>query len=57
MLREGVRLVEKREARLSALYARLDVGIAEADAGLLIPIKAVRAELEAMYGKFSGGEE
>ena len=47
VLREGVRLVEEREARLTELYAKLDVGIAEADAGLLIPIEEVRAEILA----------
>lgn len=52
VLREGVRLVEEREARLAKLYADLDVGIAEADAGLMIPMEDARdeilAELRAM---------
>ena len=52
VLREGVRLVEEREARLARMYAELDKGIAEADAGLLTPIEDVRdeilAELRAM---------
>ena len=47
VLREGVRLVEEREARLMELYAKLDAGVAEADAGQLIPIEEVRAEILA----------
>lgn len=47
VLREGVRLVEEREARLARMYAELDKGIAEADAGLLIPIEDVRDEILA----------
>lgn len=56
VLRTGVRLVQEREARLAELYARLDLGIAEADAGLTIPIEQVRAEMEAKYGKFDDDE-
>ena len=47
VLREGVRLVQEREAGLIELYAKLDTGVAEADAGLLIPIEEVRAEILA----------
>ena len=38
VLREGVRLVQEREARLAALDASLARGIADADAGRTIPL-------------------
>ena len=47
VLREGVRLVEEREAELNRLWALIDEGIAEADAGLGIPAEQVFAELRA----------
>jgi antitoxin ParD1/3/4 len=34
VLREGLRLLQEREARLAVLHAKLDEGIAAADAGL-----------------------
>lgn len=52
VLREGVRLVQEREARLAELLAKLDAGIADADAGRLTPIEDVIAEMEAKLGKF-----
>jgi len=45
VLREGVRLVQEREAGLAELYAKMDAGIAEANAGLLIPVEEVKAEI------------
>lgn len=50
VLREGVRLVEEREARLARMYVELDAAIAEADAGKLTPIEDVRAEMHARFG-------
>jgi len=47
VLREGVRLVQEREAGLAELYAKMDAGIAEANAGLLIPVEEVKAEILA----------
>ncbi len=47
VLREGVRLVEEREAGLAELYAKLDAGVAELDAGKGIPLEEVTAEILA----------
>jgi antitoxin ParD1/3/4 len=49
VLREGVRLVEEREARLAALDAALARGIADADAGRVRPAEEVFARLEAKF--------
>ena len=45
VLREGIRLVQEREARLRDLDAKLAEGLAQADAGLLIPAEEVFAQL------------
>ena len=45
VLREGVRLVQEREARLRELDAMLAEGQADIDAGRLIPAEEVFAEL------------
>jgi antitoxin ParD1/3/4 len=49
VLREGVRLVQEREARLSVLDAALARGIADADAGRGKAAAAVFDRLEAKY--------
>jgi antitoxin ParD1/3/4 len=49
VLREGVRLVQEREARLAELNEMLQKGIDELDAGLGIPAEEVFAELRARY--------
>ena len=49
VLREGVRLVQEREARLAALRAAIAVGIADADAGRVTPAEEVFDRLEAKY--------
>ena len=49
VLREGVRLVQDREARLAALDAALARGIADADAGRTRPAEEVFDELRARY--------
>jgi antitoxin ParD1/3/4 len=46
VLREGVRLVERREHQLKELDEMLAKGIAELDAGLGIPAEEVFDELE-----------
>ncbi len=51
ILREGVRLVQERERRLAALDAAIERGLAEADAGLLISIDDIEAEMDARYRK------
>lgn len=49
VLREGVRLVQEREARLAALEASLARGLADAEAGRTEPADAVFDRLEAKY--------
>jgi antitoxin ParD1/3/4 len=49
VLREGVRLVQEREARLAVLDAALARGIADADAGRVKPATAVFDRLEEKY--------
>ncbi|CAN5454912.1 type II toxin-antitoxin system ParD family antitoxin [soil metagenome] len=50
VLRTGVRLVQEREAALSALLAKLDEGIADIDAGRTSPLSEVRERLKAQFG-------
>jgi antitoxin ParD1/3/4 len=54
VLREGVRLVQEREARLAALDASIARGLADADAGRAKPSSEVFDRLEA---KFSAGAD
>jgi antitoxin ParD1/3/4 len=57
VLREGVRLVQEREARLAALDASFGRGLADADAGRTKPAAEVFERLEAKYhakGKANG---
>ncbi len=49
ILREGVRLIQEREARLAILDASLVRGLADADAGRVKPAAAVFDRLEAKY--------
>jgi antitoxin ParD1/3/4 len=49
VLREGVRLIQERETRLSALDAAIARGVADADAGRTKPAAAVFDRLEAKY--------
>jgi antitoxin ParD1/3/4 len=49
VLREGVRLVQEREARLAALDAAIKRGATEADSGQTKPIDEVFDRLEAKY--------
>lgn len=49
VIREGIRLVEEREARLAALDAALARGLADADAGRTTPAREVFDRLEAKY--------
>ncbi len=49
VLREGVRLVQEREARLAALDTAIARGLADAEAGRLRPADEVFDRLEAKY--------
>lgn len=49
VLREGVRLVQEREARFAHLHALIAEGIADADAGRVTPAEEVFDRLEAKY--------
>lgn len=50
VLREGVRLIQEREARLAALEASIARGLADAEAGRTNPAEEVFGRLEARYG-------
>ncbi|MCK9511257.1 MAG: type II toxin-antitoxin system ParD family antitoxin [Pigmentiphaga sp.] len=49
VLREGVRLIQDREARLTALDASVARGLADADAQRTKPADAVFERLQAKY--------
>jgi antitoxin ParD1/3/4 len=49
VLREGVRLIQEREVRLSALDASLARGLADAEAGRVKPAAEVFDRLEEKY--------
>ncbi len=53
VLREGVRLIQEREARLSALDASIARGMADAEAGRTSPAGDVFDRLEAKYRAMS----
>ena len=49
VLREGVRLIQEREARLAALDASIARGLADAEAGRTRPAAEVFDRLDAKY--------
>jgi antitoxin ParD1/3/4 len=49
VLREGVRLVQEREAALAKLFAALDKGIADSKAGRTKPLEDVVDRLSKKY--------
>jgi antitoxin ParD1/3/4 len=49
VLREGIRLIQEREARLAVLDQALAKGIADAEAGRTKPAGDALARLEAKY--------
>ena len=51
VLREGVRLIQDREAKLAALDAAIARGLADIDAGRTLPMEEVFDRLEAKYKK------
>ena len=48
-IREGVRLLQEREARFAALDAAIARGVADVDAGRVKPLRQVFDRLEAKY--------
>ena len=54
VLREGVRLVQEREARLKELQDSIQLAIAQIDAGLGLSEAEVFDELERRYSDDSG---
>lgn len=57
VLREGIRLIQEREARLSVLDQALARGLADAEAGRIKPMSDVVARLEAKYQAMSPAKE
>jgi antitoxin ParD1/3/4 len=57
VLREGVRLIQDREARLVALDASIARGLADADAGRTKPAAEVFDRLEAKYRAMDSDDE
>ena len=57
VLREGVRLIQDREARLAALDASIARGLADAEAGNTRPADAVFDRLEAKERAMDGDPE
>jgi antitoxin ParD1/3/4 len=53
ILREGVRLVQEREAKLAALDAAIARGIADAEAGRAKPVARVFDRLETRYRRLA----
>ena len=49
VLREGIRLIQERETRLSVLDQALAQGMADAEAGHVKPMSDVVTRLEAKY--------
>jgi antitoxin ParD1/3/4 len=53
VLREGVRLVQEREARFRELEAALQLGMDDIEAGRTIPAEEVFEELRARYSEMA----
>lgn len=53
VLREGVRLVQEREARLRELDAMIQAGLDDIDAGRTIPAEEVFAELRQLVAEIT----
>lgn len=56
VLREGIRLIRRREARLATLDAAIARGVADADAGRVKPAAEVFDRLEAKYRAMADAE-
>ena len=57
VLREGVRLVQEREAALAKLDAALAQGLADVEAGRVRPLDEVFDELEAKFPAMIDAED
>lgn len=57
VLREGVRLVQEREAKWKKFEEAIDRGIADAKAGRSTPIKEAFAEIRAMIDDIEREQE
>lgn len=57
VLREGIRLVQDREAQLAKLEAAIDRGLEDVRAGRLLSEEDVFSELEARYSAGGVAEE
>lgn len=55
VLREGVRLIQEREAKLAALDASIARGLADADAGRTKPAREVFDRLARKYAAMAKG--
>lgn len=53
VLREGIRLIQERETRLSVLDHSIARGLADAEAGRVKPMSEVASRLEAKYQAMS----
>jgi antitoxin ParD1/3/4 len=53
VLREGVRLIQEREARLASLDASIRRGLADAGAGRTKPVEEIGDRLEVKYRAMS----
>jgi antitoxin ParD1/3/4 len=49
VVREGIRLVQERESRLAALDAAIELGLADVEAGRVIPAEEVFERLITKY--------
>lgn len=57
VLREGVRLVQEREAALAELMSELQKGIDDIEAGRTVPAEEVFRELRAKYQAMADAEK
>lgn len=57
VLREGVRLVQDREARLAAMDAAVAQGLADIEAGRVTPAGEVFDRLEAKYREMANARK
>ncbi|WP_084583946.1 ribbon-helix-helix domain-containing protein [Sphingomonas azotifigens] len=49
LLREGARIVTEREMLRATLHAKIEQGLADADAGRLVPIEQVMEEMRTRW--------